>query len=135
MTGLIPHNGVITKEGMIPLLVESCPEFSSKWNDLQAEWKDDKDGLPYYVCLGEFARNLVENQKQDDTEKFPAIFQAVERLYVEGDVYVREAAAIGLLEAIQNISGQSAVKFVPYLGPETKRLWVELNEFWEAGSL
>ena len=33
---------------------------------------------------------------------FPAVGRVIERLHVEGDGYVRETAAIGLLEGIQN---------------------------------
>lgn len=135
MTGLVPHKGVITKEDMILLLVEASPRFSPQWREFQSEWKDDKEGLPYYVCLGNFARYLSEKLKQGDIEDFPAIFRVIERLHMEGDGYVREAATIGLLEDIQNISDESAVKFVPYLGPETKRWWDKLNDFWETGKL
>lgn len=135
MTGLIPHKGVITKEDMIPLLVEASPAFSSQWAEFQTEWEDDKEGMPYYVCLGDFARYLGDKLKQDDIEDFPAIFRVVERLHVEGDGYVREAATIGLLEGIQNTHGESAMKFVPFLGPETKRWWGKLNNFWETGKL
>ena len=120
---------------MIPLLVEASPGFSSRWREFQAEWKDDKEGLPYYVCLGDFARYLGEKLKEGDIGDFPAIFRVVERLHVESDSYVREAATVGLLEGIQNIHGESAVKFVPYLEPETKRWWDKLNDFWETGKL
>jgi hypothetical protein len=135
MTGLIPHKGVITKEGMMPLLVEASPGFSSQWIEFQAEWKDDKEGLPYYLCLGNFARYLGEKLQQGDTADFPAIFHTVGRLHLEGDAYVREAATVGLLEGIQNLHGEAATKFVSYLQPETKRWWDKLNDFWEKGKL
>jgi hypothetical protein len=126
---------MITKEEMFPLLIEASPGFESRWIEFQSEWKEDKEGLPYYICLGDFARYLGEKLKQGETWDFPAIFQVVERFHVEGDGYVREAATIGLLEGIQNLYGESAVKFVPYLGAETKRWWDKLNDFWEKRKL
>jgi hypothetical protein len=61
----------------------------------------------------------------------------IERLHVEGDSYVREAATIGLLESIQNQWGNNGVdpeNFFPFLLPESARWWKSLNKFWTGES-
>jgi hypothetical protein len=58
------------------------------------------------------------------TQEFPAIFDSIERLHIEGDDQVREAATIGLLEGIQTTAGHRRVDpevFVPYLKPESAK--------------
>jgi hypothetical protein len=57
----------------------------------------------------------------------------VERLHLEGDADVREAATIGLLEGLQNIAAHAGVdpdRFKVFLLPESARWWHELERFW-----
>jgi hypothetical protein len=87
--------------------------------------------------LGDFARHLLQLHRQQQTDVFPAVAQVIERLHVEGDHYVREAATIGLLEAIQNVwrnEGTDPELFVPHLLPESARWWQSLNDFWSGKS-
>jgi len=44
-------------------------------------------------------------EKANRTEEFPAVFEIIERMHLEGDDYVKEAATIGMLEGIQNVAG------------------------------
>ncbi len=82
----------IRKIDLQPLLVAACPSFSS----------DETISLPY-LLLGEFAHHLLALHKRNSTGDFPAVIELIERLHLEGDAYVREAATIGLLEGIQNL--------------------------------
>jgi hypothetical protein len=94
----------------------------------------DYEGGLLYLDLGEFAHHVVELMRTGATTEFPAIFEAVERLHVDGDAQVKEAATIGLLDGIQNIAGHAGVpaqSFAPHLKPESAKWWVELNNFWE----
>ena len=116
----------------MPLLVAACPSFSKKWEEHPAYYEGEE---LLYVDLGEFAGHLVELQKANRTEEFGAVFDVIERLHLEGDHYVKEAATIGLLEGIQNIAGNSGVEpeqFVQYLKPESAKWWRQLNDFWDA---
>ncbi|MGH9941193.1 MAG: DUF7674 family protein [Pyrinomonadaceae bacterium] len=93
---------------------------------------EDEDLL--YVDLGEFAHHLVELHKANRTDEFPAMFEIIERLHLEGDAYVKEAATIGMLEGIQNVAGNSGVdpeEFFRFLKPESAKWWGQLNDFWE----
>ena len=125
---------MIKKEQVILLLLEACPSFTQKWKEHSADWEEEN---LLYIDLAEFNRHLIELHKSKKNDEFPAIFDVVEKLHTEGDDYVREAAAIGLLEGIQNLAshsenGVNAEEFVQYLKPESAKWWHQLNEFWEA---
>lgn len=121
---------MITKEQVIPLFLEVCPSFTEKWKEHRAFSKDE-DLL--YVDLGEFVHHLVELHQADRKDEFSAVFEVIERLHLEGDAYVREAATIGMLEGIQNVAenfGVNPEEFSIYLKPESVKWWQQLNNFW-----
>jgi hypothetical protein len=123
---------MITKEQVMPLLLNACPSFSKRWEEHRAFYEDEE---LLYVDLGEFAHHLVELLKANHTEEFPTVFEIIERLHLEGDHYVKEAATIGMLESIQNVAGNSGVEpdeFVEYLKPQSVKWWRQLNDFWNA---
>ena len=64
--------------------------------------------------------------------EFEAVFEVVERLLVDGDIHVRRVITVGLLEGIQNVSGDKTdpERFVRYLKPESARKWQLLNDAW-----
>lgn len=66
------------------------------------EWQDEGDDLPLYLALADFARHLIGMLEQGETDTFSRIFDVVERLIVERDSYVSEAAVSGLIEDLQN---------------------------------
>jgi len=126
---------VIAKGEVMQLLLAACPSFREAWTAYVTS-PDYEEGL-LYIDLGEYADHLVELASSGRTADFPAVFDVVERLHLEGDAYVREAATIGLCEGIQNVAsntGVDAALFVPYLKPETARWWAELNAFWDGKS-
>ena len=69
------------------------------------------------------------------------MFAVVERWHIEGNAYVSEAASMGFLESLQNqlggndgrtgVEGAKAADFEPYLGPETRRWWEKLYQYWD----
>lgn len=117
---------MITQDEVMSLLLEACPSFADRWQEHRSVWGDEH---LLYLDLGEFAHHLVELSRSDLTDEFPAVFAVIERLHVEGDAFVKEAATIGLPEGMQNIAGHSGVEselFVAYLGPVSAQWWVEL---------
>jgi hypothetical protein len=109
----------------MPLFLEACPSF-------QAAWQASPQQL-LYVGLGDFARHLLQLQQQNRTEEFGAVSQVIERLHVEGDHYVREAATTALFEAIQDVWSSNQVDpelFSACLLPESARRWRSLKDFW-----
>jgi hypothetical protein len=118
---------VISKDQVMPLLMEACPSYRLP--------EDDRDLL--YVVLGDFARHLLQLQQQSRTEEFADVARAIERLHIEGDHNVREAATIGLLEGIQNVWGNNGTDpelFVQHLLPVSAKWWQSLNDFWSGRS-
>jgi hypothetical protein len=123
---------MITKEQVMPLLLNACPSFSARWEEHRAFYEDEQ---LLYIDLGEFAHHLIELQKTNRIEEFEAVFDVIERMHLEGDDYVNEAATIGMLESIQNVAGNSGIdpeQFAKYLKAESARRWRQLNNFWEA---
>ena len=122
---------------MMAVIIEACPSFEPEWNRFCEEWQDDENP-PRYVSLGDFARHLTALIKSGRTESFPDVFEAIERLHLDGDQYVREAAAVGILEGLQNnmINSKSdPEQFRPFLCPESEYWWDKLYEFWNDGKL
>jgi hypothetical protein len=96
------------------------------------EWHPDAED-PIYAQLGSFGRHLLRLFQEGQTRQLAPAFAAIERLHVEGDDWAREAATIGILEAVQNIashSGYDLSQWVECLGPESRRWWNKLNDFW-----
>ena len=120
---------MILKEQMLPMLVETCPSFAEKWVEHKKEYADEENYLPY-IALGEFARHLIELEKQNEKSEFENVLELVEKFHIEGEHYVKEAVVIGLLESLQNNLGSDSDKFMKYLKPETLKCWNELNKFW-----
>jgi len=105
----------------MPLLRAVCPSFEGRWKAYVSDPIYDEESL--YVHLGEFASHLIDLMVQGRVSEFEAVFDAVERLHVEGDHHVRRAATVALLEGIQNVSGGKTdpAGFVRYLRPQTAR--------------
>ncbi len=120
---------MIEQKQIMPLLISACPSFREIWdNELDPE---DKELV--YICLSAFARHLLTLHRQGARDEFPVVAEMIEKLHIEGDKYVREAATIGLLEGIQNVWSNEDVdpeEFTSFLLPESKRWWRQLNDFW-----
>ena len=115
----------------MPMLLVACPSFEPVWDAYRAE--DTYEPGLLYIDLGEFARHLVALWKGGRTDELEPVFAGAERLHLEGDDFVREAATIGLLEGLQNVAAHAEIAsavFLPYLRPESARWWVALNRFW-----
>ncbi|HEX2970835.1 MAG TPA: hypothetical protein VHP11_00790 [Tepidisphaeraceae bacterium] len=126
---------LIHTQDMLPLLVEACPSFAPRWEEGSADSFLDKEGnLLMYIALGSLAHHLVNLGSAGKCDEFPAVFAVVERLQVEGDHDVREAATIGLLEGVQNHAGWARLDtgiFLRHLGPESRKWWEKLEQFWQ----
>jgi hypothetical protein len=120
---------VITRDQVMPLLLEACPSFHKRWKAYLAE--PDYEANLLYIDLGELAHHVLELAIGGATTEFPALFAVVERLHVEGDAFVKEAATIGLLEDIQNIAGHDGIDtdaIEAHLQPVSAKAWAELED-------
>ncbi len=121
------------KDAMMDRLLDACPSLAPALQALREEWKDEPNGPPLYIVLEDFARHICAMLARGESESLDPFFAAVERLLMEGDLEVREAASVGLLENLQNAnlhSGTDPAQFREFLGPETARCWSELDRFW-----
>jgi hypothetical protein len=88
---------MITRDQVMPLLLEACSSFHSFWGeDHRASGSEDH---VLYVAFGAFAEHLRSLQRRDQTSEFPAVGSAISRLRNEGDAEVRKLAE-GLRECI-----------------------------------
>jgi len=126
---------MISKDDMIPLMLEACPSFEPKWREFLDSWQEESEP-PIYLALSDLARHLIDMLARKDTATFPVVFAVVERWHVEGSLYVIEAATVGLLEDLQNTGlhkGTDPEQFRPWLLPESAKWWDKLYAFWEHG--
>ncbi len=117
---------------MLQMLVKACPSFAEKWEEHNIEYADEEDFLPY-VALGELADHLIHLHDKGNVDEVESVFAVVERLHIDGEHYVQEAATIGLLESIQNVIGnrnRDPEIFRNYLLPVSAKWWDQLNLFW-----
>ncbi|ADB15368.1 hypothetical protein Psta_0682 [Pirellula staleyi DSM 6068] len=128
---------MIDRAEMMQAIVSSCPAFAADYDAFVAEWKDESE-IPYYLALGGFAQYVISLLETADRLRLQAAFEMIERLHIEGDKYVREAATTGILESLQNTSLHSQTKpdqFLEFLRPVSLRYWRKLEEFWEKGTI
>lgn len=127
---------MIDASQMPPLLVDASPGFAGHWKEFEAGYSDDPPPH-YYIALGDFVRHLCDLLATGDKATLQRVFAVVERLHVEGDSYVREAATAGLLEDMQNANMHRKdtlpAQFEPFLLPESARWWKKLHGFWRDG--
>lgn len=122
----------ISKEAMFPPILENFPRFKPMWDQFQKDWDEEAD-KPYYILLGNLAQLVVEDLSSGDMESCESVLRVAEDWLVHGEAYVKEAAATGFLEGIQNIAGNQGVDTTPILtllGPESKKRWNQLNQYW-----
>ena len=115
---------MITRDQIVGTLTEAFPNFVPD---------SDYIDLPY-VVLGDFARFLIDIYNTGNNNQLMKASELIERLYLVGDLFTREAATIGLLEGIQNTwrhAGSPPEKFADSLLPESRRWWDSLNRFWQ----
>ncbi len=119
---------MLNQNQIMPLLIEACPSFRAVWDEI-----DEEDRPLIYVSLGSFARHLLDSWRLGRTAEIAAVVKVIERLHLEGDAATKEAATIGLLEAVQNVwshAGEATDEFVAMLLPQSRRWWRELELFW-----
>lgn len=123
----------VSRQTMFEPLLIADPSFQPHWNEFLVEWGDEAE-QPLYLALSSLARHLLNRLETGDTEGFDRVFAVVERWHTHGDDYVREAATVGLLEALQNLSGGSGQRpttVEPWLGPVSRHWWDKLDQFWD----
>jgi hypothetical protein len=95
----------------------------------------DYEDLPYIIA-GDFARYILKNFVQNNTNELIKCFDFIEELHLYGTDKTKELATIGFLEDLQNeLLNDKLLKEYKiiknnYLGKETKKCWKKLEYFW-----
>jgi hypothetical protein len=119
---------------MMQMLVDACPSFASRFAvGVASDYLDDGGDVLDYIALGDLARHILDLISAGKLDELPRTFAVVERLDVEGEHYVREAATVGRLESLQNHAEHRRLEkssITVWLGPQSRRWWDRLNNFW-----
>ena len=81
---------MITRNRIIPLVLEACPSFHTVWGEEQLASGSEDHVL--YVAFGAFAGHLQSLQRHGQTSEFPGVNLTISRLGQEGDEDVRKLA-------------------------------------------
>lgn len=122
----------------MPLLLEACPSFREAWEREVQEENLDEDspaGRLFYLDAGAVIRHLVQLRLDGVVDEFPAVFEVLERLVLEGDDYVQNLAIIGYLEGMQMMTVTGAAldpetDFRPFCTATLDTWWDRINRFW-----
>jgi hypothetical protein len=117
---------------VIEALLAACPSFSDRWKEHLAS---SDGGIGSYVDVGAFSGHLVDLLDSDETSEFAAVFDAIERMLIDGDDGVRYLVTYGLIESVQNVASNRrgwlfAGRFRQWLRPATLTAWDEVHRFW-----
>ncbi len=127
---------MINPDEMMRLLIEASPSFEENWKEFVADWEEEKENLPHYLILSEFADHMVYLFNEKDLDTLNKVFTVVESLHTDGDDYVKLAATVGLLEDFQcylEKEGTDINLVEPFLGPESLKWWRKLTRYLKHG--
>src|SRR5437867_3568780 len=94
---------------------------------------DHDDADLAYVIGANTAWFLRDALIGGDTGYFPALFERIEELIVEGSPRARNLAVLGVLEDLQNATLQANRRpdeWRIWLGPKSELAWIAVDAFW-----
>jgi hypothetical protein len=117
---------------IMPRLVKEFPGFRPRWEKHLSLWKGEPAGG--YNDISEFAQFVVRELYSSGTaEETQRAFDLMEQWLVRGNQKVRELIVIGFLEDVQNIASWQPfgkAVFIPFLGPQSRDAWNEIERVW-----
>ena len=128
---------MIDRAEMMSAIIATCPDLSATYDSFAAKWQDELES-PCYLALADFSRYVISQLETGNRHQLHVAFETIERLHIEGDSYVREAATIGILESLQNTNLHSNTKpeqFLEFLRPVSLSNWRKVEDFWENGTI
>jgi hypothetical protein len=127
-------NKQIQKQEVMDLLLKACPSYKSRWEDYMKDaGYDVGEEQLLYIDFSDFSNHLIELLLENKVDEFPLVFDVVELLHIYGDVLVKQAVTVGLLEDLYWDEKSNSV--IPFLKPESLRWWNKLKDFWTNGKL
>jgi hypothetical protein len=137
---MLPSKGsglMIDANGVMPMLIEACPSFGATWLEIRDDHRDDDNpgGRLGYIDAAYFIGHLADLEVAGTRSEFDSVFDAIERLVVEGDDYVQNLGVIGYIEGFQMATVTSRGvdperAFRPWLRPVSEQWWQRVDRFW-----
>ena len=122
-----------TSDNTLEYILQKLPEYQGYLDECLLYWGSDKTTIHTHMTyFGRFTRDLIESKNY---VLLPKIFAIIETLIVYGDEDVDNAASLCFLESVMTVSGNSPkevpyASYIPLLGPESRKVCKELDEFW-----
>ncbi|WP_342554845.1 hypothetical protein [Paenibacillus sp. FSL R7-0652] len=124
---------MIEKEQILEKLLTAVPSYKSRYEQYINENYELGEERLIYVDIGDFVKHVIECYQSKQTDEFDDLFEVIEQFHTNGDAYVREFAAVGILETFQNQLPDKNIKYSEFerlLKPESKRWWNHLMDYW-----
>ncbi len=81
-----------------------------------------------YVAVPDVLNRCIDLHENNKEEKIVLVFEAIEKLLVEGDKDVKELIKISVIEDFRHIFGNRFEEFIKYLKPNSLKLWKTMPE-------
>ena len=123
---------MIAADEMMNLILRTVPAFHASWQAHLDYWEGDAAGLCNDMQV--FGEYVIKALQESSPLDLSMVFNLIERLLVEGDTAVKDAAATCFLENLLNsaAAGQIDVHlFAPYVGKESRKYceaWENFND-------
>lgn len=127
------NNKMIEKEQILDRLLIAFPSYKRRYEKYIKENYEIGEERLLYVDICDFIEHVIECYQSKKTDEFDELFEVIEQLHINGDLYVKEFATIGILETFQNQLPDKNIEYSEFerlLKPESKRWWNHLNDFW-----
>lgn len=124
---------MLEKQQVMSDLLREFPQFHGRMEEHLRRWGRDEAqcfGMPVFAHFV-----IDELYEPDNYERVHAAFGQMEKFLRDGSQEVRELIGLGFLETLHNVASWKSYgseAFVRFLGPETGRVWAELEALWRA---
>ncbi|REJ69176.1 MAG: hypothetical protein DWQ31_05680 [Planctomycetota bacterium] len=122
--------GSIDKKNCMDFIIGCCPQTAAELSNVRRYFKGDVPGLYNELsAYSKFIVHAIENSPQD----LDQAVRCLDSLFVLGDSEIRNAGAVGVIESVLNICGNSKIDAKPFIErllPASKRAHVDLEKFW-----
>jgi hypothetical protein len=110
---------MITIKQVFPTILEICPFYRKTWEKHLEHYGEEL----LYVAVPDMLNRCIDLYEDNEEQKIVLVFEAIEKLLVEGDEDVKKLIEIAILEELIHILGDHHKEFVKYLQPNSLRVW------------
>jgi hypothetical protein len=124
---------MIESNQIIQLLIETYPDFRKALIESVDHWLPEKGPIRPHSILMYLSGPVVKNFLKGNYDNAEQLFDLIERMVVEGEPDLANAATTCFLENLQNIASHTdndfeGGHFVPLLGENSKEFCIQYDE-------